>query len=125
MPEWAFGRAGGEHFGPLVLFLVSYLNCPHILALTFRLSSFPQLWILGNESRYHINRTVDGTMHSTVIRGLVPGILYRVEVAAATSAGFGIKSQPITIQISKCLLVSDRAAWSMVIKTIDSEFLLS
>ncbi|XP_063799815.1 roundabout homolog 3 isoform X2 [Pseudophryne corroboree] len=59
-----------------------------------------RIWCLGNESRYHINRTVDGALHSTVIRGLVPGILYRVEVAAATSAGFGVKSQPITIQIT-------------------------
>ncbi|CAJ0967076.1 unnamed protein product [Ranitomeya imitator] len=58
-----------------------------------------RIWCLGNESRYHMNRTVDGTLHSTLIRGLVPGILYRVEVAAATSAGFGVKSQPITIQI--------------------------
>ncbi|XP_075046491.1 roundabout homolog 3 isoform X4 [Mixophyes fleayi] len=58
-----------------------------------------RIWCLGNESRYHINRTVDGAMHSTVIRGLVPGILYHVEVAASTSAGFGVKSQPITIQI--------------------------
>lgn len=71
----------------------------------------PQIWVLGNESRYHINRTVDGTMHTAVIRGLVPGILYRVEVAAATSAGFGVKSQPITIQISKCLTL-EGAAWS-------------
>ncbi|KAM4015874.1 roundabout homolog 3 isoform 2-T2 [Anomaloglossus baeobatrachus] len=58
-----------------------------------------RIWCLGNESRYHMNRTVDGTLHATLIRGLVPGILYRVEVAAATSAGFGVKSQPITIQI--------------------------
>ncbi|XP_073459334.1 roundabout homolog 3 isoform X1 [Aquarana catesbeiana] len=58
-----------------------------------------RIWVLGNESRYHINRTVDGTMHTAFIRGLVPGILYHVEVAAATSAGFGVKSQPITIQI--------------------------
>ncbi|KAG8434664.1 hypothetical protein GDO86_012866 [Hymenochirus boettgeri] len=58
-----------------------------------------RIWCLGNETRYQINKTVDGTLHSTVIRGLTPGILYRVEVAAATSAGFGVKSQPITIQI--------------------------
>eukprot|EP00079_Xenopus_tropicalis_P027964 XP_012822435.1 PREDICTED: roundabout homolog 3 isoform X2 [Xenopus tropicalis] len=58
-----------------------------------------RIWVLGNETRYHINRTVDGTVHSTVIRGLSPGVLYHVEVAAATSAGFGVKSQPITIQI--------------------------
>ncbi|XP_053307991.1 roundabout homolog 3 [Spea bombifrons] len=58
-----------------------------------------RIWCLGNETKYHINQTVDGAMHSAVIRGLVPGIPYRVEVAAATSAGFGVKSQPITIQI--------------------------
>ncbi|KAM4702558.1 roundabout homolog 3 isoform 1-T1 [Rhinophrynus dorsalis] len=58
-----------------------------------------RIWCLGNETRYHINKTVDGTIHSTVIKGLIPGVLYRVEVAASTSAGFGVKSQPITIQI--------------------------
>uniref|UniRef100_A0A8D0G6Z4 Roundabout guidance receptor 3 n=1 Tax=Sphenodon punctatus TaxID=8508 RepID=A0A8D0G6Z4_SPHPU len=58
-----------------------------------------RIWCLGNESRYHINKTVDGLVHSTVLRGLVPGVLYRTEVAAATSAGVGVKSPPVTIQI--------------------------
>ncbi|XP_063291497.1 roundabout homolog 3 isoform X1 [Pelobates fuscus] len=58
-----------------------------------------RIWCLGNETRYHINQTIDGAIHSTVIKGLAPGILYHVEVAAATSAGFGVKSQPITVQI--------------------------
>ncbi|KAH0623226.1 hypothetical protein JD844_031302 [Phrynosoma platyrhinos] len=58
-----------------------------------------QVWCLGNESRYHINKTVDGTVHSTVLLGLVPGMVYRTEVAAATSAGVGVRSAPVTIQI--------------------------
>ncbi|XP_042332175.1 roundabout homolog 3 isoform X5 [Sceloporus undulatus] len=58
-----------------------------------------QVWCLGNESRYHINKTVDGTVHSTVLLGLVPGMVYRTEVAAATSAGVGVRSAPVTLQI--------------------------
>ncbi|XP_072834939.2 roundabout homolog 3 isoform X2 [Pogona vitticeps] len=58
-----------------------------------------RVWCLGNESRYHINKTVDGTVHSTVLLGLVPGMVYRTEVAAATSAGVGVRSAPVTIQI--------------------------
>lgn len=62
-----------------------------------------QVWCLGNESRYHINKTVDGTLRSTVLQGLVPGMFYRTEVAAATSAGTGVRSAPVTIQISEYL----------------------
>ncbi|KAM6431804.1 roundabout homolog 3 isoform 3-T3 [Liasis olivaceus] len=58
-----------------------------------------RVWCLGNESRYHINKTVDGTMRSTILLGLVPGMIYRTEVAAATSAGIGVRSAPVTIQI--------------------------
>uniref|UniRef100_A0A452H7G0 Roundabout guidance receptor 3 n=1 Tax=Gopherus agassizii TaxID=38772 RepID=A0A452H7G0_9SAUR len=59
-----------------------------------------RIWCLGNESRFHINRSVEGTVHSTVLQGLVPGVLYRTEVAAVTSAGIGVRSAPVTIQIS-------------------------
>ncbi|XP_066495851.1 roundabout homolog 3 isoform X2 [Tiliqua scincoides] len=62
-----------------------------------------RVWCLGNESRYHINKTVDGTLRSTVLQGLVPGMLYRTEVAAATSAGVGVRSAPVTIQIKPLL----------------------
>ncbi|MEE6484551.1 hypothetical protein FKM82_013906 [Ascaphus truei] len=58
-----------------------------------------RIWCLGNETRFHINKIVDGTIHTTFIKDLVPGVLYHVEVAAATSAGVGVKSKPITIQI--------------------------
>ncbi|KAF7700362.1 hypothetical protein HF521_003320 [Silurus meridionalis] len=61
--------------------------------------SFTQIWCLGNETRYHINRTVDGSTFSTVILGLVPGIHYGVEVAASTGAGPGVKSELTYFQL--------------------------
>uniref|UniRef100_A0A4W5NN99 Roundabout, axon guidance receptor, homolog 3 (Drosophila) n=1 Tax=Hucho hucho TaxID=62062 RepID=A0A4W5NN99_9TELE len=61
-----------------------------------------KVWCVGNDTqtRYHINTTVDGTVLSTVLKGLLPGILYQVEVAAVTSAGVGIHSQPVSILIT-------------------------
>ncbi|KAM9468629.1 roundabout homolog 1 isoform 2-T2 [Clarias gariepinus] len=58
-----------------------------------------RIWCLGNESRYHINRTVDGSTFSTVITGLVPGIRYGVEMAASTGAGPGVKSELTHFQL--------------------------
>ncbi|XP_068126617.1 roundabout homolog 2 isoform X14 [Hyperolius riggenbachi] len=58
-----------------------------------------RIWCLGNETRFHINKTVDAAIRSVVIGGLYPGIQYRVEVAASTSAGTGIKSDPQHILI--------------------------
>eukprot|EP00079_Xenopus_tropicalis_P021856 XP_012813420.1 PREDICTED: roundabout homolog 2 isoform X9 [Xenopus tropicalis] len=58
-----------------------------------------RIWCLGNETRFHINKTVDAAIRSVVIGGLFPGIQYRVEVAASTSAGTGVKSAPQHIQI--------------------------
>uniref|UniRef100_A0A8C4YQD9 Roundabout guidance receptor 3 n=1 Tax=Gopherus evgoodei TaxID=1825980 RepID=A0A8C4YQD9_9SAUR len=66
-----------------------------------------RIWCLGNESRFHINRSVEGTVHSTVLQGLVPGVLYRTEVAAVTSAGIGVRSAPVTIQISELPISSE------------------
>uniref|UniRef100_A0A8C0VGD1 Roundabout homolog 2-like n=1 Tax=Cyanistes caeruleus TaxID=156563 RepID=A0A8C0VGD1_CYACU len=57
------------------------------------------IWCLGNETRFHINKTVDAAIRSVVIGGLYPGIQYRVEVAASTSAGVGVKSDPQPIII--------------------------
>ena len=62
---------------------------------------FLQVWCLGNETRYHINKTVDGSTFSVVIPSLVPGIRYRVEVAASTGAGSGVKSEPQFIQLGE------------------------
>ncbi|TRZ18555.1 hypothetical protein HGM15179_008559 [Zosterops borbonicus] len=58
-----------------------------------------KIWCLGNETRFHINKTVDAAIRSVVIGGLYPGIQYRVEVAASTSAGVGVKSDPQPIII--------------------------
>ncbi|TMS14359.1 Roundabout-like protein 2 [Larimichthys crocea] len=63
-----------------------------------------RVWCVGsggsnNQTRYHVNRTVDGNVLSTVLRGLIPGVLYQVEVAAVTSAGIGTRSQPVSVLI--------------------------
>ncbi|XP_041659234.1 roundabout homolog 1 isoform X2 [Cheilinus undulatus] len=58
-----------------------------------------KIWCLGNESRYHINRTVDGSTLSVLIPSLAPGIRYSVEVAASTGAGPGVKSDITYFQL--------------------------
>ncbi|KAL9825753.1 roundabout homolog 3 isoform 3-T3 [Geothlypis trichas] len=59
-----------------------------------------RIWCLGNESRFHINQSVEGTVLATVLQGLVPGVPYRAEVAAATSAGVGARSAPVPIHVA-------------------------
>lgn len=58
-----------------------------------------KIWCLGNETKFHVNKTVDAAIRSVVIGGLYPGIQYKVEVAASTSAGVGVKSEPQPIVI--------------------------
>uniref|UniRef100_H2SCS2 Roundabout, axon guidance receptor, homolog 2 (Drosophila) n=1 Tax=Takifugu rubripes TaxID=31033 RepID=H2SCS2_TAKRU len=58
-----------------------------------------KIWCLGNESRFHVNKTVDAAIRSVVVGGLQVGVVYRVEVAASTSAGVGVKSEPQSIII--------------------------
>ncbi|NXW38852.1 ROBO2 protein, partial [Phaetusa simplex] len=65
-----------------------------------------RIWCLGNESRFHINQSVEGTVLATVLRGLVPGVPYHAEVAAATGAGVGARSAPVPIRIGESLLPS-------------------
>ncbi|XP_030634928.1 roundabout homolog 2 [Chanos chanos] len=60
-----------------------------------------KIWCLGNETRFHVNKTVDAAIRSVVIGGLQVGVLYRVEVAASTSAGVGVRSEPQPIVIGK------------------------
>lgn len=55
---------------------------------------FCQIWCLANETRFHVNKSVDATIRSVVVGGLQAGVQYRVEVAASTSAGVGVKSKP-------------------------------
>ncbi|KAJ7995255.1 hypothetical protein DPEC_G00242650 [Dallia pectoralis] len=60
-----------------------------------------KIWCLGNETRFHVNKTVDAAIRSVVVGGLQVGVLYRVEVAASTSAGVGVKSDPQPIVIGR------------------------
>lgn len=68
------------------------------LLLTFS----PQIWCLGNESRYHVNQSVDGSTFSVLISSLAPGIRYSVAVAASNGAGPGAKSDVAFFQLGKC-----------------------
>ncbi|KAM9348428.1 roundabout homolog 1-like [Symphorus nematophorus] len=58
-----------------------------------------KIWCLGNESRYHVNQSVDGSTFSVLIPGLAPGIRYSVEVAASNGAGPGVKSDVTFFQL--------------------------
>ncbi|KAM5224790.1 roundabout homolog 3 isoform 2-T2 [Hipposideros larvatus] len=58
-----------------------------------------QIWCLGNESRFHLNRSAAGWARSVVLRGLLPGVPYRTQIAAATSAGMGVASAPVLVQL--------------------------
>lgn len=53
-----------------------------------------KIWCLANETRFHVNKSVDATIRSVVVGGLQAGVQYHVEVAAGTSAGVGVKSKP-------------------------------
>ena len=63
--------------------------------------SLSQIWCLGNETRFHVNKTVDAAIRSVVVGGLQAGVLYHVEVAASTSAGVGVHSEPQSIIIGE------------------------
>ncbi|XP_047463471.1 roundabout homolog 1-like isoform X2 [Mugil cephalus] len=58
-----------------------------------------KIWCLGNESRYHVNQSVDGSTFSVLISSLAPGIRYSVEVAASNGAGPGVKSDVAFFQL--------------------------
>ncbi|XP_069324832.1 roundabout homolog 3 [Eulemur rufifrons] len=58
-----------------------------------------QIWCLGNDSRFHLNRSAAGWARSAMLRGLLPGLLYRTQVSAATSAGVGVASAPVLVQL--------------------------
>uniref|UniRef100_A0A8C9UZ82 Roundabout, axon guidance receptor, homolog 2 (Drosophila) n=1 Tax=Scleropages formosus TaxID=113540 RepID=A0A8C9UZ82_SCLFO len=64
-----------------------------------------KIWCLGNETRFHVNKTVDAAIRSVVVGGLQAGVLYHVEVAASTSAGVGVKSEPQPIVIGESVRV--------------------
>ncbi|KAM7374101.1 hypothetical protein PAMP_006778 [Pampus punctatissimus] len=41
-----------------------------------------KIWCLANETRFHVNKSVDATIRSVVVGGLQTGVQYRVELAA-------------------------------------------
>ncbi|RVE63618.1 hypothetical protein OJAV_G00138080 [Oryzias javanicus] len=53
-----------------------------------------KIWCLANDTRFHVNKSVDATIRSVVVGGLQTGVHYSVEVAASTSAGVGARSKP-------------------------------
>uniref|UniRef100_A0AAR2LBT8 Roundabout, axon guidance receptor, homolog 3 (Drosophila) n=1 Tax=Pygocentrus nattereri TaxID=42514 RepID=A0AAR2LBT8_PYGNA len=61
-----------------------------------------KVWCIGNETGHQqqLNRSVDGEALWALLDGLVPELLYRVQVAAMTSAGAGAPSHPIFIFLS-------------------------
>lgn len=71
----------------------------------------PQIWCLANESRFHINQSVEGSVLVAVLQGLVPGVLYHAEVAATTSAGVGARSVPIPIRVGEFLAAPMGSGW--------------
>uniref|UniRef100_A0A8C7J8J9 Roundabout guidance receptor 2 n=1 Tax=Oncorhynchus kisutch TaxID=8019 RepID=A0A8C7J8J9_ONCKI len=66
-----------------------------------------KIWCLANETRFHVNKTVDAAIRSVVVAGLQAGVQYRVEVAAGTSTGVGVKSEPQPITVNLISHISD------------------
>nr|XP_057934538.1 roundabout homolog 1-like isoform X2 [Doryrhamphus excisus] len=58
-----------------------------------------KIWCLGNETRYHVNQSVDASTFSLLIPGLALGIRYGVEVAASNGGGPGVKSEVVFFQL--------------------------
>uniref|UniRef100_A0A3P8VWF5 Roundabout guidance receptor 1 n=1 Tax=Cynoglossus semilaevis TaxID=244447 RepID=A0A3P8VWF5_CYNSE len=77
-----------------------------------------KIWCLGNESRYHVNQSVDGSSFSALIFSLAPGIRYSVEVAASNGAGLGVKSDVTFFQLDSSGqmmdISEDRDSWSQI-----------
>lgn len=72
-------------------------------------SVFPQVWCLssGVQPEEQINRTVDRTVLSVLLTGLLPDTPYTVTVAAVTGLGVGTQSPPINL-LSKSMRTSIR-----------------
>lgn len=96
------------------LILQSFLNCfisdvhfqmeaqLQLHSLTTDRLCLIQIWCVGSpgdsQPPSFINQTVDGNTLTAVLKGLLPGVLYQVEVAAVSSAGVGTRSQPVPIR---------------------------
>lgn len=62
-----------------------------------------------------MNKTVDAAIHSVVVGGLQAGVQYRVEVAAGTSAGVGVKSEPQPIIIGNTYRLSSVNSHDLIV----------
>ncbi|CAG01543.1 unnamed protein product [Tetraodon nigroviridis] len=82
-----------------------------------------KIWCLGNESRYHVNQSVDGSTLSVVIPSLAPGIRYSVEVAASNGAGPGVKSDATFFQLGEPAFIAGIGATCWLILMIFSVWL--
>uniref|UniRef100_A0A8C2ZI40 Roundabout, axon guidance receptor, homolog 3 (Drosophila) n=1 Tax=Cyclopterus lumpus TaxID=8103 RepID=A0A8C2ZI40_CYCLU len=83
-----------------------------------------RVWCVGsggsdNQTHYFINRTVGGNTLSAALKGLMPGVLYQVEVAAVTSAGIGTRSQPVSVLISESTLTQTHSSVSLAEQITD------
>ncbi|XP_029027019.1 roundabout homolog 2 isoform X2 [Betta splendens] len=61
-----------------------------------------KVWCLGSsvEQEDQINRTVEGSVLSILLTGLVPDVHYSVTVAAVTSLGAGAESPPVSLLLA-------------------------
>lgn len=84
----------GSNPAPGTLYQAEYFVLYHLTMNSVWHVYFCQIWCLANETRFHVNKSVDATIRSVVVAGLQTGVQYRVEVAAGTSAGVGVKSKP-------------------------------
>ncbi|XP_038159303.1 roundabout homolog 2 isoform X1 [Cyprinodon tularosa] len=60
-----------------------------------------KVWCLPRDAVSQINRTVDGSVLSILLTGLLPDVQYTVVVAAVTSLGVGALSPPVSLFLSQ------------------------
>ncbi|XP_008423241.1 roundabout homolog 2 isoform X4 [Poecilia reticulata] len=60
-----------------------------------------KVWCLSGDAESQINRTVDGSVLSILLTGLLPDVQYTVAVAAVTSLGVGALSLPVSLLVDQ------------------------
>uniref|UniRef100_A0A3B5LT76 Roundabout, axon guidance receptor, homolog 3 (Drosophila) n=1 Tax=Xiphophorus couchianus TaxID=32473 RepID=A0A3B5LT76_9TELE len=60
-----------------------------------------KVWCLSGDAESQINRTVDGSVLSILLTGLLPDVQYTVAVAAVTSLGVGALSLPVSLLVAQ------------------------
>uniref|UniRef100_A0A3B3WC69 Roundabout, axon guidance receptor, homolog 3 (Drosophila) n=1 Tax=Poecilia mexicana TaxID=48701 RepID=A0A3B3WC69_9TELE len=60
-----------------------------------------KVWCLSGDAESQINRTVDGSVLSILLTGLLPDVQYTVAVAAVTSLGVGAVSLPVSLLVAQ------------------------